>query len=544
MVGLAKLVSPLAGWMVLAVLLGVAGFGAAIFLAVFGMGALMDAAGFPFPGGFTAALVLVGLCGVLRGPLRYGEQMCNHYLAFKLLALVRDRVFGALRRLAPAKLEGRDKGDLVSLVTADIELLEVFYAHTLSPVLIALLVSAGMVAFLGSISGAFGWLALASYLVVGVALPWIGSKASGQAGRQLREGIAGMNAFVLDSLRGLRETLQFGRASERAAQLTERMDAHEAVERAQKGRTALFGAAINGVVLALDVAMILVAGGLVFAGQLPAGAALVTIAAFMSSFGPVIAVANLGTTLQQTFASGARVLELLREEPQTQEVTDGVDLAAFTGAGAQGVDFSYGSVPVLHDVSLTVEPGSVVQIAGRSGSGKSTLCKLFLRFWDTTRGIVELSGEDIRQINTASLRANESCMTQDTHLFMGTLAENILIAKPDATQEELLAACEKAALTDFLARLPQGLNTTVGELGDTLSGGERQRIGLARMFLHEAPLMLLDEPTSNLDSLNEAAVLKALRSGKGDRTVILVSHRPSTAALADKVITVEHGRIS
>lgn len=544
MVGLAKLVRPLAGWMVLAVLLGVAGFGAAIFLTVFGMEALMDAAGFPFPGGFTAALVLVGLCGVLRGPLRYGEQMCNHYLAFKLLALVRDRVFGALRRLAPAKLEGRDKGDLVSLVTADIELLEVFYAHTLSPVLIALLVSAGMVAFLGSISGAFGWLALASYLVVGVALPWIGSKASGQAGRQLREGIAGMNAFVLDSLRGLREALQFGRASERAAQLTERMDAHEAVERAQKGRTALFGAAINGVVFALDVAMILVAGGLVFAGQLPAGAALVAIAAFMSSFGPVIAVANLGTTLQQTFASGARVLELLREEPQTQEVTDGVDLAAFTGAGAQGVDFSYGSVPVLHDVSLTVEPGSVVQIAGRSGSGKSTLCKLFLRFWDTTRGIVELSGEDIRQINTASLRANESCMTQDTHLFVGTLAENILIAKPDATQEELLAACEKAALTDFLARLPQGLNTTVGELGDTLSGGERQRIGLARMFLHEAPLMLLDEPTSNLDSLNEAAVLKALRSGKGDRTVILVSHRPSTAALADKVITVEHGRVS
>ena len=544
MVGLAKLVRPLAGWMVLAVLLGVAGFGAAIFLTAFGMGALMDAAGFPFPGGFTAALVLVGLCGVLRGPLRYGEQMCNHYLAFKLLALVRDRVFGALRRLAPAKLEGRDKGDLVSLVTADIELLEVFYAHTLSPVLIALLVSAGMVAFLGSISGAFGWLALASYLVVGVALPWIGSKASGQAGRQLREGIAGMNAFVLDSLRGLRETLQFGRASERAAQLTERMDAHEAVERAQKGRTALFGAAINGVVFALDVAMILVAGGLVFAGQLPAGAALVAIAAFVSSFGPVIAVANLGTTLQQTFASGARVLELLREEPQTQEVTDGVDLAAFTGAGAQGVDFSYGSVPVLHDVSLTVEPGSVVQIAGRSGSGKSTLCKLFLRFWDTTRGIVELSGEDICQINTASLRANESCMTQDTHLFVGTLAENILIAKPDATQEELLAACEKAALTDFLARLPQGLNTTVGELGDTLSGGERQRIGLARMFLHEAPLMLLDEPTSNLDSLNEAAVLKALRSGKGDRTVILVSHRPSTAALADKVITVEHGRVS
>ncbi len=544
MAGLMKLVRPLAGWMVLAVVLGVLGFLAAIFLTVFGMEALMDAAGQPQGPAFTAALVLVGVCGVVRGPLRYGEQMCNHYLAFKLLALVRDRVFGALRRLAPAKLEGRDKGDLVSLVTADIELLEVFYAHTLSPVVIAVAVAAIMVAFFASISPAFAWMALASYLVVGAVLPWIGSKASGRAGRAMREGIAGMNAFVLDSLRGLRETLQFGRAEERTSQLTERISAHEAVEGRQKGRTALFASAINAVVFALDAAMILLAGSMVFAGQVEGGAALVAIAAFMSSFGPVIAVANLGTTLQQTLASGQRVLELLREEPQTREVADGVNLGAFTGAGAQGVDFSYGATPVLHDVNLAIEPGSVVQIAGRSGSGKSTLCKLFLRFWDPTRGVVELSGDDLRRINTASLRAHESCMTQETHLFVGTLAENILIAKPDATEDELKAACEQAALGDFLARLPQGLDTPVGELGDTLSGGERQRIGLARMFLHDAPLMLLDEPTSNLDSLSEAAVLQALRDGKGNRTILLVSHRRSTASLADRVVTVDRGRLS
>lgn len=541
---LVVLVKPLLGWMLLAVLLGVLGFGAAIFLTVFGMVALMDVAGFPSALGFTGALALVAVCGLTRGPLRYGEQMCNHYLAFKLLALVRDQVFGALRRLAPAKLEGRDKGDLVSLVTADIELLEVFYAHTLSPVVIALIVSVSMVAFFGSIDPAFAWMGALSYLIVGVGLPWVGSKASGNAGRALREGIADMNAFVLDSLRGLRETLQYGRADERAGELADRMKAHEAVERKQKSRTALFMAGTNAVVLALDALMILLAGALVFSGQVSAGAALVALTAFMSSFGPVIAVANLGTTLQQTLASGARVLELLREEPQTREVTDGVELADFTGAGAHHVDFSYNAVPVLHDVNLAIEPGTIVQIAGRSGSGKSTLCKLFLRFWDTTRGTVELSRQDIRQINTDSLRANESCMTQETHLFVGTLAENILIAKPDATPEELAAACEKAALGDFLARLPQGLETPVGELGDTLSGGERQRIGLARMFLHEAPFMLLDEPTSNLDSLNEAAVLRALRDGKGDRTVILVSHRPSTAAVADRTITVEHGRVS
>ncbi len=544
MLGLVKMVKPLLGWMLLAVVLGVLGFGAAIFLTVFGMYALVDVAGFSSGMSFTAALVLVAVCGIVRGPLRYGEQMCNHYLAFKLLALVRDKVFGALRRLAPAKLEGRDKGDLVSLVTADIELLEVFYAHTLSPALIALLVSVGMVAFFASISPALAWMAVAAYLIVGVLVPWIGSKASGRAGRVLREGMGQLNAFVLDSLRGLRETLQFGQAAQRTAQLTQRMAAHETVEQKQKGRVALFTAGANGVVLVLDTAMILLAGGLVFAGSLSAGQALVAIAAFMSSFGPVLAVANLGTTLQQTLAAGERVLELLEEQPQTEEITDGVNLAAFTGAGAHGVDFSYGDVPVLHNVSLEVKPGSVVQIAGRSGSGKSTLCKLFLRFWDTTRGVVEISQEDIRQINTASLRDHESCMTQDTHLFVGTLAENILLAKPDATEEELAEACRKAALGEFLTRLPKGLQTPVGELGETLSGGERQRIGLARMFLHGAPLMLLDEPTSNLDSLSEAAVLKALRDGKGNSTIILVSHRPSTAALADQVVTVDHGRLS
>ncbi len=544
MLGLVKMVKPLLGWMLLAVVLGVLGFGAAIFLTVFGMYALVDVAGFSSGMSFTAALVLVAVCGIVRGPLRYGEQMCNHYLAFKLLALVRDKVFGALRRLAPAKLEGRDKGDLVSLVTADIELLEVFYAHTLSPALIALLVSVGMVAFFASISPALAWMAVAAYLIVGVLVPWIGSKASGRAGRVLREGMGQLNAFVLDSLRGLRETLQFGQAAQRTAQLTQRMAAHETVEQKQKGRVALFTAGANGVVLVLDTAMILLAGGLVFAGSLSAGQALVAIAAFMSSFGPVLAVASLGTTLQQTLAAGERVLELLEEQPQTEEITDGVNLAAFTGAGAHGVDFSYGDVPVLHNVSLEVKPGSVVQIAGRSGSGKSTLCKLFLRFWDTTRGVVEISQEDIRQINTASLRDHESCMTQDTHLFVGTLAENILLAKPDATEEELAEACRKAALGEFLTRLPKGLQTPVGELGETLSGGERQRIGLARMFLHGAPLMLLDEPTSNLDSLSEAAVLKALRDGKGNSTIILVSHRPSTAALADQVVTVDHGRLS
>ena len=543
MLRLVGLVRPLAPWMALAVVLGVLGFGAAIFLTVFGVYALVDLAGFPQTVGYGAALALVAVCGVARGPLRYGEQLCNHYLAFKLLALVRDRVFAALRRLAPAKLEGRDKGDLVSLVTGDIELLEVFYAHTLSPAIIAFVVSAGMTAFVATISPALGLLALASYLLVGVAVPYASSKASGMGGRELREGLGGMNAFVLDSLRGLRETLQFGRAAERSRELDERMDELARAEARLKGRGALAMSLTNGLVLALDVAMVLASGTLCLSGAIAPDGALVATAALMSSFGPVIAVANLGSTLQQTLASGGRVLELLDERPQTEEVDDGVDLGTFSGAAVRRVDFSYGGHPVLDDVSLHIEPGSMVHLAGRSGSGKSTLCKLLMRFWDATRGVVEVSGTDVRRANTASLRETQGYMTQETHLFAGTIGENILLAKPSASPEELAEACRKAALSGLIERLPRGLDTPVGELGETLSGGERQRIGLARVFLHDAPFVLLDEPTSNLDSLNEAAVLRALSEGRGDKTVVLVSHRASTAAIADVEYTVDRGRL-
>lgn len=543
MLRLVGLVRPLAPWMALAVVLGVLGFGAAIFLTVFGVYALVDLAGFPQTVGYGAALALVAVCGVARGPLRYGEQLCNHYLAFKLLALVRDRVFAALRRLAPAKLEGRDKGDLVSLVTGDIELLEVFYAHTLSPAIIAFVVSAGMTAFVATISPALGLLALASYLLVGVAVPYASSKASGMGGRELREGLGGMNAFVLDSLRGLRETLQFGRAAERSRELDERMDELARAEARLKGRGALAMSLTNGLVLALDVAMVLASGALCLSGAIAPDGALVATAALMSSFGPVIAVANLGSTLQQTLASGGRVLELLDERPQTEEVDDGADLGTFSGAAVRRVDFSYGGHPVLDDVSLRIEPGSVVHLAGRSGSGKSTLCQLLMRFWDATRGVVEVSGTDVRRANTASLRETQGYMTQETHLFAGTIGENILLAKPSASPEELAEACRKAALSGLIERLPRGLDTPVGELGETLSGGERQRIGLARVFLHDAPFVLLDEPTSNLDSLNEAAVLRALSEGRGDKTVVLVSHRASTAAIADVEYTVDRGRL-
>ena len=544
MARLVGLTRPLLPVMVLAIVLGVLGFLAAIFLTVFAAYGLLGAAGSWDVVPLGAACALVAVCGVVRGPLRYGEQLCNHYLAFKILALVRDKVFGKMRTLAPAKLEGRDKGDLVSLLTGDIELLEVFYAHTLSPAAIALIVSVVMVAFTATLSPLLAAYAAFSYAVVGIAVPWISSKASGTGGREVRDAIGSMNAFVLDSLRGLRETLQFGRADDRALELACRMSDLAKVEGRLKDRTAVAMAATGAVVLALDMGMLLAAMHLANGGVIAFGPAAIACAALMSSFGPVIAVANLGSTLQQTLASGARVLDVLDESPQTVEIEDGVSLDGFNGATACRVDFSYGDACVLSNVELSIQPGQVVRIAGRSGSGKSTLLKLFMRFWDVDSGAIEVSGRDVRRVATASLRQVEGFMTQETHLFAGTVRDNLSFAKPGASDEEIMAACEKASIADFVRRLPAGLDTQVGELGDALSGGERQRLGLARVFLHDAPFVLLDEPTSNLDALNEAAALRALADNRAGKTVLLVSHRPSAAAIADATYSVEHGRVS
>ena len=544
MARLVGLTRPLLPVMALAIVLGVLGFLAAIFLTVFAAYGLLNAAGSwgVVPLGVACALVVV--CGVVRGPLRYGEQLCNHYLAFKIIALVRDKVFGKMRTLAPAKLEGRDKGDLVSLLTGDIELLEVFYAHTLSPAAIALVVSVVMVSFTATLSPLLAAYAAFSYAVVGIAVPWISSKASGSGGREVRDAIGSMNAFVLDSLRGLRETLQFGRADDRARELACRMSDLAKVEGRLKDRAAVAMAATGAVVLALDMGMLLAAMHLANSGVVAFGPAAIACAALMSSFGPVIAVANLGSTLQQTLASGARVLDVLDESPQTVEIEDGVSLDGFSGAAAGHVDFSYGDACVLSDVELSIQPGQVVRIAGRSGSGKSTLLKLFMRFWDVDSGAIEVSGRDVRRVATASLRQVEGFMTQETHLFAGTVRDNLAFAKPGASDAEIMAACEKASIADFVRRLPSGLDTQVGELGDALSGGERQRLGLARVFLHDAPFVLLDEPTSNLDALNEAAVLRALADNRAGKTVLLVSHRPSAASIADVTYSVEHGRVS
>lgn len=550
MAGLIGLVKPLMLVMLGAVLLGILGYLCAIFLTVGASAGLLYLFGAPVSGAFTlftgelsGVFAFLALLAVLRGVLHYGEQECNHYIAFKLLAIIRHRVFEALRRLCPAKLEGRDRGDLISVITSDIELLEVFYAHTISPIAIAAFTSLFMSLWMGRIHPLCGLLALAGYVTVGVILPVWNGRRGAAAGVEYRAEFGRMNGFILDSLRGLKETIQYGRQEERLSQLeagSKRLaKAQERLKLLEGGSTAVTGACIH----LFSFGMVFLGIWLFVNGRIGFDGLVLASTAMMSSFGPVTALSNLSNNLNQTLACGQRVLSLLEEEPQTEEVS-GKEEVPFTGAALEKAVFSYGAERILDGVSMEFPKNRIIGIHGKSGSGKSTILKLLMRFWDVDGGRAAVSGRDVREVNTGNLRALEGLVTQETVLFHDSIAANIAVGKPGASKEEIMEAAKKASIHDFILTLPQGYDTMVGELGDSLSGGECQRIGIARAFLHDAPFLLLDEPTSNLDSLNEGIILKSLCGERGKRTVALVSHRQSTMNIADEVVEMAEGRVS
>ena len=558
------LVKPLLHIMLAAIILGTLGYLCAIFLTILAgqvivHGLLTGAAGMTVPVDnmwlvFTPVKTIITVMiviAVLRGILHYMEQYCNHFIAFKLLAIIRHKVFAALRKLCPAKLEGRDKGNLISIITTDIELLEVFYAHTISPIAIATLTSIIMVIFIGRYHWLAGLLALAAYLIVGVAIPMWNGKRGSQKGMEFRTNFGELNSFVLDSLRGLDETIQYGQGEKRKEQMSERsrnlagmQEDLSKMEGSQRSFT-------NMVILLASFGMLALTIWLYDKGAMGFEGILTCTIAMMGSFGPVVALSSLSNNLNQTLASGERVLSLLEETPLVEEIPGDVETSGaeskehgFTGAEAENVTFAYGEEVILDNYSLKLQPGKITGIHGASGSGKSTLLKLLMRFWDVQDGSVSVDGTDVRKILTKHLRDMESYVTQETHLFHDSIANNIAIAKPGASREEIMEAAKKASIHDFIMTLPKGYDTEVGELGDTLSGGEKQRIGIARAFLHECPLILLDEPTSNLDSLNEGIILKSLKESAEKKTVVLVSHRVSTMNVADVVYEMENGRIS
>ncbi|NMD38268.1 MAG: ABC transporter ATP-binding protein [Christensenellaceae bacterium] len=538
MIRMGRLVRPLLGYMFLAIILGFVGHLFASFITILGGYAILNFLDIEVALSLNIIFIFLILFALARGFLRYGEQYFNHFIAFKLLALIRDKVFGALRRLAPAKLEGKDKGDLISVITSDIELLEVFYAHTISPICIALLFSGVMVFFIGTFHIVLGILALFAYITVGVVVPLMTSKLSGDNSIRFRQKSGQLSAFVLDSLRGLQEIIQYRHGEKRIQEMVEQTDALSREEEGIKCNAGYNNAITNTIILFFDFAMLVLSSVLVgFEGV------LITTLALMSSFGPLVSLAALGSTLQNTFAAGNRVLDILDEKPLVEEVI-GKKSIDFQGARAENVSFSYDEEIILDNINVEIPKNQIIGIVGRSGSGKSTLLKLFMRFWKVQKGSIVISERDIDEINTTNLRDMESFVTQETHLFHDSIRNNLCIAKLDATDEEIIEACKKASVHDFIISLPKGYDTEVGELGDTLSGGERQRLGLARAFLHDASFFLLDEPTSNLDSLNEAIILRSLKEESMGKTMVLVSHRKSTMNIVDKAYSVDYGRIS
>ena len=558
------LVKPLLHIMLAAIILGTLGYLCAIFLTILAgqvivHGLLTGVAGMTVPVDnmwlvltpVKTIITVMIVIAVLRGILHYVEQYCNHFIAFKLLAIIRHKVFAALRKLCPAKLEGRDKGNLISIITTDIELLEVFYAHTISPIAIATLISIIMVIFIGRYHWLAGVLALAAYLIVGVAIPMWNGKRGSQKGMEFRTNFGELNSFVLDSLRGLDETIQYGQGEKRKEQMSERSKNLAGMQESLSKMEGSQRSFTNMVILLASFGMLALAIWLYAKGEMGFEGILTCTIAMMGSFGPVVALSSLSNNLNQTLASGERVLSLLEETPLVEEIPGDVETSGaesmeyeFTGAEAENVTFAYGEEVILDNYSLKLQPGKITGIHGASGSGKSTLLKLLMRFWDVQDGSVSVDGTDVRKIPTKHLRDMESYVTQETHLFHDSIANNIAIAKPGASREEIMEAAKKASIHDFIMTLSKGYDTEVGELGDTLSGGEKQRIGIARAFLHECPLILLDEPTSNLDSLNEGLLLKSLKESTKKKTVVLVSHRVSTMNVADVVYEMKNGRIS
>ena len=542
MASLILLLGSLSYIMILAVINGSVGFVCAMGVTVFGAVGASKALGEAIALSYGWIIGLTICCGVLRGLLRYFEQYSNHYIAFRLLAVLRDKIFGALRVLCPAKLESKQKGSIIAMITSDIETLEVFYAHTISPICIAVLVSTAVFLFVGFVSSWYlALVALIGFLTIGIVVPLISSGRLKESGVKYRAEFASFSAYFLDSIKGIKDIVLNNAGEEREKEVNKRSDGLLAETKKMKHNITRAGSAIELTVSVFVLITLAVGILLVKKDMLPLGRMIIGMVTVFSSFGPVIAVGSLPGNLTQTFASGDRVLNLLAEKPAVEEVKNGKDFD-YENLDVKNLSFSYdGQTEVLKDIKMHAEKGEIIGIVGESGCGKSTFLKLLLRFWERSGGEINYDDTDIDKINTDSLLKNVTMVSQSTYLFEETIEDNLRIAKPDATQEEIENACKMASVHDFIMTLPDGYKTQVGTLGDNLSAGEKQRIGLARAFLRGSELILLDEPTSNVDSINEGIILKALKEQKNKKSIILVSHRESTMAIADRIYKVDGG---
>lgn len=544
MLGLIGLIKPMLGIMILAIIMGCIGNLMAISITILGCMGLMEVAGIYKGIALSTILILTVVLGIMRGPLRYAEQACNHYIAFKLLARIRHKVFVSLRRLAPAKLEGEKKGNLISIITSDIELLEVFYAHTISPVMIAFIVSLIMSIFIGLKNVYLGMTAAFFYILVGVIIPVINSRLGQDTGLNYRKDFGELNTNVLDNLYGLEEILQYQQSADRLRVMNDKTDQLEKLNKKLKKSENIQRVITDIVILSAGLVMLATAYHFEKTGHITVADMVISVIAMMSSFGPAAALSALSNNLHHTLASGNRGLNLLEEEPVTEEILRG-EAFCDSDINCEDITFAYPESQriILDKFSHSFKKNKIHGILGKSGCGKSTLLKLLMRFFAVDSGSISYGNLNVNSIKTSSLRDNIAYVTQETFLFQDTIGNNIKVAKENATRQEVEEAAKKASIHDFIMSLPKGYDTMLAELGDSISGGERQRIGLARAFLHNGNIILLDEPTSNIDSLNESVILNSIKKESNGKTIILVSHRKSTMGIADEVVQFRYSDI-
>lgn len=544
MLRLIKILKPLVPVMMITITFGVLGFLAAISITTFGAVAMANIVGIDMGYTFKTCLKIIIVCGIIRGILRYIEQYSGHYIAFKILAILRDKVYKALRKLAPAKLESKEKGNLISVITSDIELLEVFYAHTIAPIAIAIITSSVIAVILYNINPYFGIIGTIFYTIVGCIIPVLSSKLGSKAGFEYRNEFGKTNSFLLDSLRGIKEILLFGQGSNRLESINKNSNKLNEKMKIIKGHEGLIRA-LTDITIMIAILLTLYIGIELYKGQtINIGQVVVALVLLASSFGPTVALSNLSNNLMHTFACAQRLFDILDEVPAVCEVPGNTNIN-MDGIKIKDVEFKYTDREevLLRNVNLNIKKGDKIAIIGESGCGKSTLLKLMMRFWDVDKGSIEIDNENIKNIPTKALRKSQSLVSQETFLFNDTIKNNLMIGKKDATDEEIIAACKKASIHDFIETLPKGYDTNVGEIGSNLSSGEKQRLGIARSFLHNAEVLILDEPTSNLDTLNEAQILKSIKKESNDKTIVMVSHRKSSTAICDKKVYVKYNTL-
>lgn len=485
----------------------------------------------------TVLIILITLA-ILRSLFKYTEQLFNHYVAFKTLAIIRDLVFKSLRRLCPAKMDTKNKGQLISIITADIELLEVFYAHTISPVLIAFFHTLIFFIILYKIHWKYALCLLVFHIVLGIIIPTLTQKIGERLGDNQRKNLSNLNLSILESLKGIKEVINFSVQDERMKEVD---SLTRALNRSSKKLSNNMGnnfATSSTIILIANLVFILVGARLYMAGEVNFLNLIFPIAIFISSFGPTSALASLGNNLVLTFACGKRVMSLLREAPAVDEVTNKNEVS-YEKIDLTDVEFSYDDTELIKDFNLSSRLNQVVGLEGKSGCGKSTVLKLIMRFFDPKEGKISLNEINLKDINSRNLRNNISYVAQESHLFKGTIRENLLVANESATETDLIEVTKKANIYDFIMSLDHGFDTEIVKDKALLSTGQIQRLAIARMFLRDSKLYILDEPTANIDAYNEGIILKSLYEEKDDKTIFISSHRKSTLRICDKVINMQ-----